>query len=164
MERPRFNHPITGSSNRCIYLIYNFADLPRPRHDSGNLGGAAYPMKSDPCNYKYTMPIPPSPFLSIWLTTVLNQAFFGNCRTDSAAMPVPYPPVCRQTASPVGNTKNCVDIIPLQYRVIALPTFLHLPVYECCRDSSTSLFACSCSVTGNSFGSSNLACLAKIKK
>jgi len=59
-----------------IYFMYNFADLPRPRHDSGNLGGAAHPMKSDPCNYKYTMPIPPGPFLSIWLTKVLNQVFF----------------------------------------------------------------------------------------
>jgi len=35
-----------------IYFIYNFADFPRPRRDSENLG-AAYLMKSDPCNYKY---------------------------------------------------------------------------------------------------------------
>jgi hypothetical protein len=36
-----------------VYLVYNFADLPRPRRDSENLGGAAYLMKSDLCNYKY---------------------------------------------------------------------------------------------------------------
>jgi hypothetical protein len=72
-----------------------------------------------------------NPAQSIFINLVnygIKSGFFGNCRTNSAAMPVPHPPVCRQTVSPIGNTKNCVDIIPLQYRVIALPTFLHPPL------------------------------------
>jgi hypothetical protein len=36
------------------------------------------------------VPLPPSPFLLFWLSMVLDGACFGSCRTNSAAMPMPF--------------------------------------------------------------------------
>jgi hypothetical protein len=38
--------------------------------------------------------IPPGPFLSVVQIRYCSEIDFNNCRTNSAAMPMPYPTVC----------------------------------------------------------------------
>ena len=40
--------------------------------------------------------IPPCPLLTVLEIRYCFEFIFSYCRTDSAAMPMPYPPVCRQ--------------------------------------------------------------------